>query len=118
MYKRANISTSTKSGENSSEVRYRNELISFRVTAEEKKKLERRMELSGLTKADFFIQSLMNQKVVCLGNVKSFDEMRVQLNRIEEHLRSVEMAEELDAELITSLRMILELFCGLNKVEN
>ena len=117
MFKHDNLPKPKNIAEKKPKTRYRNIIMNFRVTEDEKRKIESRMALSGLSKQDFYIQSLTKQKVVCLGNVKSFDEMRVQLNRIEEHLRCIQVAEKLDEELLASLQMILELFDGLNTVD-
>ncbi len=116
MYRRNNISKGFVEREYDEHNRARNVIWNFRVTADEKNKIERRIALSGLNRQEYLIQSLMRQKVLCLGNVKTFDEMKKQLFLIEEHLRKVRMEDELDGEILESLRMILELYNGLNKV--
>ena len=87
----------------------------FRVTPEEKQLLDDRIALSGLARADFFIQSCLHQKVVTFGNVKTFDVMRKKLAVANQHLQEVSKSEELDLEVLESLRMILELFDGLER---
>ena len=57
----------------------------------------------------------MHQKVITFGNVKTFDAIRKKLVVIEEHLQAVEKSEELDLEILESLRMILEMFAGLER---
>ena len=71
--------------------------------------------MSGLARADFFIQSCLHQKVVTFGNVKTFDVMRKKLAVVNKHLQEVSKSEELDLEVLESLRMILELFDGLER---
>lgn len=115
MYRRDNLPKAKPKKKKNEKNRYRNVIMNFRVTAEEKEKIERRIELSGLTRQDFFIQSLMNQKVICIGNVKSFEEIEKRLFEIYRHIQSIQMAEELDENMLESLRMILELYEGLNK---
>ena len=70
---------------------------------------------SGLPRAEFFIQSCMYQKVITFGNVKTFDAIRKKLLVIDEHLQAVEKSEELDLKILESLRMILEMFAGLER---
>ena len=41
--------------------------MNFYVTEVEKEFIEIRMKLSGLTKQEFYVQSMMNQKVICLS---------------------------------------------------
>ena len=95
--------------------RERTTIVNFRVTPEEKQLLDDRIALSGLARADFFIQSCLHQKVVTFGNVKTFDVMRKKLAVVNKHLQEVSKSEELDLEVLESLRMILELFDGLER---
>ena len=95
--------------------RKRNTIVNFRVTPEEKQLLDDRIALSGLARADFFIQSCLHQKVVTFGNVKTFDVIRKKLVVVNKHLQEVSKSEELDLEVLESLRMILELFDGLER---
>ena len=95
--------------------RKRSEIVNFRVTLEEKQLIDERIALSGLPRAEFFIQSCMYQKVITFGNVKTFDGIKKKLLVIDEHLQAVEKSEELDLKILESLRMILEIFVGLER---
>ena len=57
----------------------------------------------------------MYQKVITFGNVKTFDGIKKKLLVIDEHLQAVEKSEELDLKTLESLRMILEMFVGLER---
>ncbi len=94
--------------------RKRNIIVNFRVTPEEKRLLDNRIELSGLMKSDFFIQSCLYQKIITYGNVKTFDAIRKKLCTVEKHLSEIEKSDELDFEVLESLRTILEMFEGLD----
>lgn len=94
--------------------RVRNQIMNFRTSLEERKKIENRIKLSGLTKSEFFIQSCMNQKIICCGNVKVFDEINKQLSAIMEHITSTDFPNNLDDEILENLRTIMELSAGLN----
>ncbi|MCB6602752.1 hypothetical protein LI129_18295, partial [Erysipelatoclostridium ramosum] len=48
--------------------RFRNKIISFRVSEEEAKLLKRRVLLSGLTKQDYIINSLLGKEIAVYGN--------------------------------------------------
>ena len=89
--------------------------MNFQVTPEEKQLIDERIALSGLPRAEFFIQSCMYQKVITFGNVKTFDGIKKKLLVIDEHLQAVEKSEELDLKILESLRMILEMFAGLER---
>ena len=60
----------------------------------------------------------MHQKIVTFGNVKTFDVIRKKLLVIDEHLQTVPKSEELDIGVLESLRMILEMFHGLEREGN
>lgn len=93
--------------------RVRNQILNFRTTPEERKKIENRIALSGLTKSEFLIQSCMNQKIVVYGNVKVFAEINRQLSAIMEHITSTDFPNNLDDEILENLRTIMELSAGL-----
>ena len=95
--------------------RKRNTIVNFRVAPAEKKLLDERIALSGLTRAEFFIQSCLHQKVITFGNVKTFDAIKNKLAVIDKHLQEIARSEELDLEILESLRMILEMFDGLER---
>ena len=98
--------------------RKKNVIMNFRVSQEEKQLIDERIALSGLPKAEFFINSCMHQKIVTLGNIKTFDEMKKKLFLIDMHLQQIEKSEELDIEILESLRMILEMFEGLDRKDD
>ena len=66
-------------------------------------------------KREFFIQSCLHQKINTFGNVKTFDVIRKKLCVVEKHLSEIEKSEELDLEVLESLRTILEMFDGLDR---
>lgn len=60
----------------------------------------------------------MHQKIVTFGNVRTFDEIKRKLAGIDRHLQQIEKSEELDIEVLESLRMVLELFDGLEREDD
>ena len=50
--------------------RKRNVILNFRVTEQEKGLIEKRIELSGLKKSDYFIESCLYQKILVKGNIR------------------------------------------------
>ena len=115
IYRRDNLVSGVTPKKKNEKNRKRSVIVNFRVTPEEKQLIDERIALSGLPRAEFFIQSCMYQKVITFGNVKTFDGMKKKLLVIDEHLRAVEKSEELDLKILESLRMILEMFAGLER---
>ena len=115
IYRRDNLVSGVTPKKKNEKNRTRSEIVNFRVTPEEKQLIDERIALSGLPRAEFFIQSCMYQKVITFGNVKTFDGIKKKLLVIDEHLQAVEKSEELDLKILESLRMILEMFVGLER---
>lgn len=115
IYRRDNIVSGVTPKKKNEKNRKRSVIVNFRVTPEEKQLIDERIALSGLPRAEFFIQSCMYQKVITFGNVKTFDGIKKKLLVIDEHLQAVEKSEELDLKILESLRMILEMFAGLER---
>ena len=115
IYRRDNLVSGVTPKKKNEKNRKRSVIVNFRVTPEEKQLIDERIALSGLPRAEFFIQSCMYQKVITFGNVKTFDGIKKKLLVIDEHLQAVEKSEELDLKTLESLRMILEMFVGLER---
>lgn len=115
IYRRDNLVSGVTPKKKNEKNRKRSVIVNYRVTPEEKQLIDERIALSGLPRAEFFIQSCMHQKVITFGNVKTFDAIRKKLLVIDEHLQAVEKSEELDLEILESLRMILEMLVGLER---
>ena len=115
IYRRDNLVSGVTAKKKNEKNRRRSVIVNFRVTPEEKQLIDERIALSGLPRAEFFIQSCMYQKVITFGNVKTFDWMKKKLLVIDEHLQAVEKSKELDLKILESLRMILEMFAGLER---
>ncbi len=115
IYRRNNLVSGVTPKKKNEKNRKRSVIVNFRVTPEEKQLIDERIALSGLARAEFFIQSCMHQKVITFGNVKTFDAIRKKLLVIDEHLQVVAKAEELDLGILESLRMILEMLAGLER---
>ena len=115
IYRRDNLVSGVTPKKKNEKNRKRSVIVNFRVTPEEKQLIDERIALSGLPRAEFFIQSCMYQKVITFGNVKTFDGIKKKLLVIDEHLQAVEKSKELDLKILESLRMILEMFVGLER---
>jgi len=117
IFRRDNLISGVQPKKKDEKKRKRNVIVNFRVTPEEKQLLDNRIELSGLLRREFFIQSCLYQQVNTFGNVRTFDVIRKKLVTIDRHLTEIPKSEELDLEVLESLRMILEMFDGLKEDE-
>ena len=109
IYRRPTQTNGAPKKKKDEKARKRNVIMNFRVSPQEKELIEKRIALSGLSKSEFFIQSCMYQKILVKGNVRTYDEMQKQLAVIKEHLSKVESTEDLELDVMESLRMIAEI---------
>lgn len=105
IYRRDNLISGVRTKKKNEKNRKRSVIVNFRVTPEEKQLIDERIALSGLARAEFFINSCMRQKIVTFGNVRTFGEIKRKLAGIDRHLQQIEKSEELDIEVLESLRM-------------
>ena len=59
--------------------RLRNKIISFRMSKEEAELLDRRVLMSGLTKQDFIVNSLLGKEIAVYGNPYVFRSLQDEL---------------------------------------
>ena len=115
IFKRETLDSNIARNENVKKNRKRDIIVNFRMSKEEKILLDNRIELSGMLRQEFFIQSCLNQKIVTYGNIRTFDAMKNKIKIIEEHLAKVSITGDVDIEVLESLRTILEILDGLKR---
>lgn len=87
--------------------RLRSKIISFRMSPEENKLLDRKVLLSGYTKQDYIISCILNKEIVVYGNPYVFRSLHDELVRIIE-IHGVNIADEDDEEMVEwALKMVL-----------
>lgn len=112
IYRRTTQSSHTLKSNDGKKARKRNIILNFRVTEQEKNLIEKRIELSGLKKSDYFIESCLYQKILVKGNIRISDKMKEQLARIADALKEFEEEDfsgVLSGEDVIALKTILEM---------
>lgn len=97
--------------------RVRNIIMNFRVSPTEKELIETRIKLTGMLKSKFFIQSCLYQTILIKGNIKTFTEIKKQMEQISKQINKNPNLEELEPEQVESLRIILEILNTLFRKE-
>lgn len=96
--------------------RWRNVTVAFRLSPEENEELTNRVKLSGCrTRQEYIIQSVLHQKVVATGNPQMLVTFRKNLQHIEAELERLEKAGDMDLELFTPIRTMLEILEAFNE---
>ena len=87
--------------------RIRNKIVSFRMSEEEVKLLDRRVLLSGLTKQDYIINSLLGKDIAVYGNPYVFRSLHDELMKLI-NIYGMKIEDEDDEEIIAlTLKTIL-----------
>ena len=96
--------------------RVRNQIISFRATEEEQQQINARITVSGMAKGEYFIQSLLHQKIViAVGKYKS-DRLSLELRKLREHLEQIKTVD--DEELLMECKALLEQMISISEENN
>lgn len=112
IYRRNNLIAGVEPRKKDDRNRKKCACVNFRVTPEEKEVIFKRIALSGMLVQEYVAQSCMHNRVTTVGNIKTFDAIRKEMEVIDRHLLSVQRADELDWRVLESLRAILEILDG------
>jgi len=90
--------------------RWRNKVIAFRGSPEEAAELDKRWRLCGYpTKQDYIIDCVIHQKIEAKGNPMMLVSFKDSLSEILCELSRIQTASEMDEELLTPIRTMLEI---------
>ena len=74
--------------------RERNQTVCFRATPEERRQIEARITVSGMSKGEFYIQSLLHQEInIIVGKYQS-DRLSLEIRRLRERLEEISQQDE------------------------
>ncbi|MCD7775211.1 MAG: hypothetical protein LUH40_06505 [Clostridiales bacterium] len=89
------------------ENRKRNKTVSFYVTQEEYIQIQARIKITGMPKGEYFIQSLLHQKIcISVGKYKS-DRLSLEIKKLREKLDNISASGEIE-EVIYECKALLE----------
>lgn len=86
--------------------RIRGKIISFRVSPEEWEMLNRKVALSGHTKQDYIISSILEKKIAVYGNPYVFRNLKEELIKFTS-LYGTQISEEDEEMMVWTLKMII-----------
>ena len=108
IYTRATQSKGTVKKPKDEKARKRNAIINFRVSPEEKTRIDARIAMTGMDKAEFFIESCLYQAILVKGNVRTFREFEREMKELALQIEQNAELEDMDPGQQESLRVILE----------
>lgn len=97
--------------------RWRNVIISFRMSPQERDDLNVRVKLSGLTKQDYIIKRLSERDVIVQPNTRVHKALRNQMADILTELRRIENGANIDSDLLDKIQITVQTYNGLAEKE-
>ena len=98
--------------------RIRSETIAYRCSTAERAELDKRWKLLGYsTKQDYVLDSVLHNKVIAKGNPMMLVNFRKELCEILSELERLENGCEIDEELFTPIRTMLEIMEAFREIE-
>lgn len=86
--------------------RWRNKIISFRMSPEEDEVLKARVKLSGLTKQDYIINRLLGHEIKVVGNPRIYKALKMEMEAVYEQLVRIENGESVNKDLLEVIQAI------------
>ena len=97
--------------------RWRNVIVSFRMSPQERDDLDIRVKLSGLTKQDYIIKRLLERDVIVQPSSRLFKALRNQMADILTELRRIENGANIDSDLLDKIQITVQTYNGLAEKE-
>lgn len=97
--------------------RWRNVIVSFRMSPEERDDLNVRVKLSGLTKQDYIIKRLSERDIVVQPNTRVYKALRNQMTEILEELKRIKNGADIDSDLLEIIQITAQTYNGLVEKE-
>ncbi|RXZ28634.1 hypothetical protein EPT55_03375 [Fusobacterium necrophorum] len=114
MFKRPNISNTKSNGKNKvkEKNRKRNKIINFRVSQEELDLINKKIEMSMLTKQEYFIEMLTNHKVEVFADYRVVDAISKEIFLLAKVIKKFGQLDDQENEI---LNFVLELYEEIKK---
>ena len=97
--------------------RWRNVIISFRMSPQERDDLNVRVKLSGLTKQDYIIKRLSERDIVVQPNTRVYKALRNQMAEILSELQRIDNGADIDSALLDIIQITAQTYNGLAEKE-
>lgn len=94
--------------------RWRSVTVGFRVSPEENKQIDTMVALCGMSKQDYITCRLLERNIVVNGSPRVFKALRNTLYDVLEELKRIKAGDEVEDELLDTIRMISRIMEGLS----
>ncbi len=94
--------------------RWRNKIVSFRMSPEEAQQLDTYVRLSGLNKQDYLINRALQREIIVMGNPRVYKALKNEMTKLITELMSMSK-KELSDEQLDVLHQITNTLKGLKE---
>lgn len=95
--------------------RWRNKIVSFRVSPEENEQINIAVSLSGYNKQNYIISRLLNREIVVQGNPRVYKALKNQLVNVLDELKRIEAGTQIYDELLDNIKLIAVTLNGMKE---
>ena len=90
------------------QARTRNQTVSFWMSVEERREMEARIALVGMPKGQYFIESLLHQKItIAVGKYKS-DRLSLEIRKLRECLEAMQVEKDEVLDVLKDCRALMK----------
>lgn len=95
--------------------RWRSEYVGLRVSPEESETLNKMVKLSGLSKQDYIIDSLLKRRIVVQGNPKVYIALKREMAEVLMELRRLADQDDVRPEMLDVIMFVAEIMDGMKE---
>lgn len=95
--------------------RTRFHVYNFHVTEEELEMILHRVDITGMTRREFMLNSCLGNEITTIGNIKTFNRIQSTLDEVISRLDSLSSVEELDEVMLQKSSEYCRCLCRFEK---
>lgn len=108
MFRRHSLDDISKKTKNKEKNRKRNRILNFRVSEEEYDLINKKIEISGLKKQDYFIQMLLNHEVKLVSDYRLSDNIAKEIFQLAKVIKKFGKLDDDEADILIYVLEIYE----------
>ena len=108
MFRRHSLDDISKKTSNKDKNRKRNRILNFRVSQEEYDLINKKIEISGLKKQDYFIQILLNHEVKLVSDYRLSDNIAKEIFQLAKAIKKFGKLDDDEADILIYILEIYE----------
>ena len=98
-------------------IRARDKYVGFRLSEEEKARLDRYVKMSGMTFREYVARRVLQEDVVIVGNTKVYKALKSQMEEIVNELLRISNSENISEEFLKVTGFALTIYEGMKEKE-